>query len=61
MVLAHHSYSVLIASFSSSIWSSKDHPTLVIGVLQLVELLLSKIPEKCWPAFRREGVFHGVG
>ena len=24
----------------------KDHPTLVIGTLQLVELLLSKIPEE---------------
>ena len=24
----------------------KDHPTLVIGALQLVELLLSKIPKE---------------
>ena len=49
-----------IASFSSSILSSKDHPTLVIGALQLVELLLSKTPEEYQPAFRREGVFHEV-
>jgi E3 ubiquitin-protein ligase TRIP12 len=41
--------------------SSKDHPTLVIGALQLVELLLSKCPEEYRPAFRREGVFHEVG
>ncbi|KAI9429610.1 ubiquitin-protein ligase [Lactarius indigo] len=52
--------SVPVASFSSSILSSKDHPTLVIGALQLVELLLSKIPEEYRPAFRREGVFHEV-
>jgi E3 ubiquitin-protein ligase TRIP12 len=39
--------------------SSKDHPTLVIGALQLVELL-SKIPKEYRPAFRREGVFHEV-
>jgi len=36
--------------------SSKDHPTLIIGALQLVEHLLSKTPEEYWPAFRREGV-----
>ncbi|KAI0272306.1 hypothetical protein BC834DRAFT_1030472 [Gloeopeniophorella convolvens] len=52
--------SVPIASFASSILSSKDHPTLVIGALQLVELLLAKIPEEYRPAFRREGVFHEV-
>ncbi|KAI9510528.1 hypothetical protein F5148DRAFT_1274737 [Russula earlei] len=52
--------SVPIASFASSILSSKDHPTLVIGALQLVELLLSKVPEEYRPAFRREGVFHEV-
>ncbi|KAH8832939.1 hypothetical protein DL96DRAFT_1667384 [Flagelloscypha sp. PMI_526] len=33
---------VPIASFASSILSSKDHPSLVIGALQVVELLLSK-------------------
>ncbi|KAI0287813.1 hypothetical protein BC826DRAFT_1093244 [Russula brevipes] len=52
--------SVPIASFASSILSSKDHPTLVIGALQLVELLLFKVPEEYRPAFRREGVFHEV-
>ena len=44
----------------SSILSSKDHPTLVIGALQLVELLLTKVPEEYRPAFRREGVFHEI-
>ena len=52
--------SIPVASFSSSILSSKDHPTLVISALQFVELLLSKIPEEYRPAFRREGVFHEV-
>ena len=52
--------SVPVASFSSSILSSKDRPTLIIGALQLVELLLSKIPEEYRPAFRWEGVFHEV-
>jgi E3 ubiquitin-protein ligase TRIP12 len=49
---------VPIATFVSSILSSRDHPTLVIGALQLVELLLSKMPEEYKSAFQREGVFH---
>ncbi|KAL1941289.1 hypothetical protein VTO73DRAFT_7501 [Trametes versicolor] len=49
---------VPVASFASSILSSKDHPSLVIGALQLVELLLAKVPAEYKPAFRREGVFH---
>ena len=49
-----------MASFSSSILSSKDHPTLVLGALQLVEILLAKVPTEYAPAFRREGVFHEV-
>ena len=55
-----HSQFVPVASFSSSILSSKDHPTLVLGALQLVEILLSKVPTEYAPAFRREGVFHEV-
>ncbi|KAI0042289.1 hypothetical protein FA95DRAFT_1500247 [Auriscalpium vulgare] len=51
---------VPVASFASSILSSKDHPTLVIGALQLVELLLAKSPEEYRPAFRREGVYHEI-
>ncbi|TFY64792.1 hypothetical protein EVG20_g5828 [Dentipellis fragilis] len=51
---------VPVAGFASSILSSKDHPTLVIGALQLVELLLTKVPEEYRPAFRREGVFHEI-
>lgn len=52
--------SVPVASFASAILSTKDHPTLVIGALQLVELLLSKVPELYAPTFRREGVFHEI-
>ncbi|KAJ7780447.1 hypothetical protein B0H14DRAFT_3586076 [Mycena olivaceomarginata] len=46
---------VPVASFASSILSSKDHPTLVIGALQLVDLLLAKVPALYKPTFRREG------
>jgi E3 ubiquitin-protein ligase TRIP12 len=49
---------VPIASFASSILSSNDHPSLVIGALQLVDLLLTKVPAEYRPTFRREGVFH---
>ncbi|KAJ7656329.1 hypothetical protein DFH06DRAFT_991588 [Mycena polygramma] len=51
---------VPVASFASSILSSKDHPTLVIGALQLVDLLLAKVPALYKPTFRREGVFHEI-
>ncbi|KIL69369.1 hypothetical protein M378DRAFT_184532 [Amanita muscaria Koide BX008] len=51
---------VPVASFASSILSSKDHPSLVIGALQLVDLLLAKQPQLYKPTFRREGVFHEV-
>ncbi|KAF8659836.1 hypothetical protein AX16_001721 [Volvariella volvacea WC 439] len=51
---------VPVASFASSILSSKDHPSLVIGALQLVDMLLGKMPTLYRPAFRREGVFHEI-
>lgn len=51
---------VPVASFASSILSSKDHPSLVIGALQLVDLLLAKLPSLYKPTFRREGVFHEI-
>ncbi|KAG6821487.1 hypothetical protein H0H93_010211 [Arthromyces matolae] len=51
---------VPVASFASSILSSKDHPSLVLGALQLVDLLLAKIPTLYKPSFRREGVFHEI-
>ncbi|CAK5283219.1 unnamed protein product [Mycena citricolor] len=51
---------VPVASFASSILSSKDHPTLVIGALQIVDMLLAKIPTLYKPAFKREGVFHEI-
>lgn len=49
---------VPVASFASSILSAKDYPSLVISALQLVELLLIKLPMEYKPAFRREGVLH---
>jgi E3 ubiquitin-protein ligase TRIP12 len=51
---------VPVASFASSILSSKDHPSLVLGALQLVDLLLTKVPAEYMPTFRREGVFHEI-
>ncbi|KAG7094023.1 hypothetical protein E1B28_007645 [Marasmius oreades] len=51
---------VPVASFASSILSSKDQPQLVIGALQLVDLLLAKDPSLYKAAFRREGVFHEI-
>ncbi|KAL0059411.1 Ubiquitin fusion degradation protein 4 [Marasmius tenuissimus] len=51
---------VPVASFASSILSSKDQPQLVIGALQLVDLLLTKDPLHYKGAFRREGVFHEI-
>ncbi|KAF8576807.1 hypothetical protein K439DRAFT_1366247 [Ramaria rubella] len=51
---------VPVASFSGSILSTRDHPTLVISALQLVELLLCKMPSEYKPAFRREGVLHEI-
>ncbi|KAJ6520584.1 hypothetical protein DFH09DRAFT_1287453 [Mycena vulgaris] len=51
---------VPVASFASSILLSKDHHTLVIGALQLVDLLPAKVPELYKPTFRREGVFHEI-
>ncbi|KAF9245359.1 hypothetical protein BU15DRAFT_85677 [Melanogaster broomeanus] len=51
---------VPVASFASSILSSRDHPSLVIGALQLVDLLLQKVPAEYRPVLRREGVFHEI-
>ena len=49
---------VPLASFIGSILSSRDHQTLLTGALQLVELLLIKLPVEYKFAFRREGVLH---
>ncbi|KAI6024407.1 hypothetical protein EDC04DRAFT_2869441 [Pisolithus marmoratus] len=43
---------VPVASFASSILSSKDHPSLTF--------LLQKVPTEYRPALRREGVFHEI-
>lgn len=52
--------SVPIAGFASSVLSSKDHPNLVIGVLQLVDILLAKVSTIFKPTFKREGVFYEI-
>lgn len=49
-----------MAGFVSSVLSSRDHPTLVIGALQLVEMLLVKLPTEYRPSFLREGVLHEI-
>lgn len=40
--------------------SSRDHQTLVIAALQLVEVLLHKLPTAYQSALRREGVLHEI-
>ncbi|CUA70648.1 E3 ubiquitin-protein ligase TRIP12 [Rhizoctonia solani] len=52
--------SVPIATFVGSILSSRDYPALAICALQLVELLLVKVPNVYKPALRREGVLHEI-
>lgn len=47
---------VPLASFLAAILSSRDHPTLVNGALQIVELLTEKLPSVYTPLLRREGV-----
>lgn len=49
-----------MASFIGSILSSRDHQTLVVAALQLVEILLHKLPATYQSAFRREGVLHEI-
>lgn len=51
---------VPIASLVGSVISSKDNPSLVIGALQAVEILLAKLPQQYRRAFRREGVLHEI-
>ncbi|EST08765.2 hypothetical protein PSEUBRA_001462 [Kalmanozyma brasiliensis GHG001] len=47
---------VPLASFLAAILSSRDHPTLVNGALQIVELLTEKLPSLYTALLRREGV-----
>lgn len=56
----HLTQNVPMASFIGSILSTKDNPTLIIGALQLVDLLLGKLPAQYRMAFRREGVLHDI-
>lgn len=49
-----------VASFLGAILASKDQPMLVTNGLQVVELLLLKLPDQCNYLFRRQGVLHEV-
>lgn len=40
--------------------SSRDNPTLIQGALQLIEVLLTKLPQVYRSSFRREGVLYEV-
>lgn len=47
---------VPLASFLAAILSSREHPTLAVGALQIVELLTEKLPSLYTALLRREGV-----
>lgn len=49
-----------MASFLAAILSSRDQGPLVTNALQLVELLLVKMPDAYQYFFRREGVMHEI-
>ncbi|KAL8280298.1 hypothetical protein RQP46_007215 [Phenoliferia psychrophenolica] len=51
---------VSMASFLAAILSSRDQAPLVTNALQLVELLLVKMPDAYQYFFRREGVMHEI-
>lgn len=51
---------VSFASFLSSIISSRDDPSFVLGALQMTEILLDKLPVIYRRSFRREGVFFEI-
>lgn len=49
-----------MASFLASILANRDQTTLVMHALQMVDLLLCKLPDDYHFFFRREGVMHEV-
>lgn len=49
-----------LASFLASILANRDQNSLVMYALQMVDLLLTKLPEDYHFFFRREGVMHEV-
>lgn len=51
---------VSFASFLSSIISTRDDPSFVLGALQMTEILLDKLPDIYRRSFRREGVFFEI-
>lgn len=51
---------VPLASLLGSIMSSRDNPALTLGALQLIELLIFKLPDIYKAGFRREGVMFEV-
>ncbi|KAJ9122448.1 hypothetical protein QFC22_001873 [Naganishia vaughanmartiniae] len=58
--LGHALKSVPLASFLSSILSNRDNEAFVLGALQIIELLISKMPTIYSRSFHREGVFFEV-
>jgi E3 ubiquitin-protein ligase TRIP12 len=51
---------VPLASFLSSILSNRDNEAFILGALQIVELLLGKMPTVYTRSFHREGVFFEI-
>lgn len=49
-----------LASFLSSILSNRDNEAFILGALQIVELLLNKVPTIYTRSFHREGVFFEI-
>ncbi|CEQ41607.1 SPOSA6832_03348, partial [Sporobolomyces salmonicolor] len=58
--LADILHNVPFAAFIAAILSSHDQTTLITNALQLIELLLVKMPDAYQYTFRREGVMHEV-
>ncbi|KAK0533902.1 Ubiquitin fusion degradation protein 4 [Tilletia horrida] len=51
---------VPVANFVADILSSREHASLVLAALQMVELLFNKLPEVYQTVLRREGVMYEV-
>ncbi|GAA5933715.1 putative ubiquitin-protein ligase UFD4 [Sporobolomyces koalae] len=58
--LADILHNVPFAAFIAAILSSHDQTQLITNALQLIELLLVKMPEAYQYTFRREGVMHEI-
>ncbi|KAK9728001.1 Ubiquitin fusion degradation protein 4, partial [Basidiobolus ranarum] len=59
-VLTNILKSVPFAGFVAAILSRQDHPMLVVGAVQLAELLMAKLPDLYHLLFYREGVMNEI-